>query len=238
MPSNHIVPQIGGIYHVYNRGVEKRDIFIDRVDYVRFLHNLYEFNNIDNAPAFERRYKPSKNKNVGHPMFYIKQHIRKPIVDVLAFCLMKNHYHLLLRPVNKGGISLFMRKMNAGYANAFNAKYSRSGYLFEGRYKIKHVNKEKYLRHLICYINLNPLKFLSKFDKNKKIDIEKTWEALNGYRWSSHLDYLDQDNFGSIIDKKFVSNVFNSMVEYEKFTKDWVEYYDERMNIIDSVVFP
>lgn len=234
MPSIRIIPQTEEIYHIYNRGVDKRDIFINKADYIRFLHDLYEFNDTKHAPAFERRYRVQRF-NVGGSTPYIKPHDRKRIVDVLAFCLMKNHYHLLLRQVVDNGITLFMQKLNTGYTCAVNVKYKRSGHLFQGRYKIKHVNKDKYLRHLICYIHLNPLKFLSNFDKNRKIDIEKTWIALNKYRWSSHLDYLDQDNFSAIIDKKFVSSVFDSTVEYEKFANDWIKYYDKKINVIDSV---
>jgi putative transposase len=228
-----VIPQTGEIYHVYNRGVDKRDIFMNKVDYIRFLHDLYEFNDKAHAPAFERRYKSIKN--AGHRKSYIEQHAQEPIVDVLAFCLMKNHYHLLVRPITENGVQSFMKKLNIGYAKAFNAKYNRSGYLFQGRYKIKHVDQDEYLKHLICYIHLNPLKFLKKLNKNKRIDLDQTWEELMGYRWSSQLDYLGQYNFGSVIDKKFMGDVFGSAAEYEKFAKDWMEYYDDKVSIVDSV---
>jgi putative transposase len=236
MPTiRRIIPQTGEIYHVYNRGVDKRDIFIDQVDYVRFLHDLYEFNDMHPAPDFDRRYKSVKD--VGLTKSHIKEDIRvqEPIVEVLAFCLMKNHYHLLLRPMVENSVTLFMRKVNIGHAKAFNLKHNRSGYLFQGRYKIKHVDSDEYLKHLICYIHLNPLKFLKKLDKNKQIDINKTWEALNRYRWSSHLDYLGEDNFGSIINKRFAGDIFKDIREYEKFAKDWMKYYDKCVNKISLI---
>lgn len=72
MSSKRIIPQIGEIYHIYNRGVSKQDIFLSKIDYIRFLHDLYEFNDINHAPAFERRYKPLKN--VGFTKPYIQKY--------------------------------------------------------------------------------------------------------------------------------------------------------------------
>lgn len=233
MAYKNIVPQAGEIYHVYNRGVDKRDIFVDRVDYIRFLHDLYEFNDANPAPAFERRYKSQNNTKFQNS--FSKQRLHEPMVDILAFCLMKNHYHLLIRPIFSDSMSLFMKKLNTGYAYAFNVKHDRSGHLFQGRYKIKHVDDDKYLKHLVCYIHLNPLKFLEKLDRNKHIDIHRTWKALNSYRWSSHLDYLDQDNFNSIINKRFINDIFGTAREYKDFAKDWIKSYNKNMIIIDSV---
>jgi putative transposase len=220
--------QTGEFYHVYNRGVEKRDVFCERVDYIRFLHNLFEFNSTMQAPEFKRRYKPGDSMKTS--LSYIKP--GKKIVDIVAFCPMKKHYHLLVRPLVEGGLSRFMLKVGTGYTNAFNEKNERVGSLFQGPYKAKHVDREEYLQHLICYIHLNPLKFLRKYSKDKKIDFIKTWNALGKYRWSSHLDYLGEDNFGTVLDKKFILELFGSTGGYREFVQDYIKNESEKEEVI------
>jgi len=219
MPSVRIKPITGEIYHLYNRGVEKRNVYKNSVDYIRFIHDLFEFNDINPAPAFERRYKP----NTGYPIPHITKE-KKKIVEILCFCLMPNHYHLLVRQLKDDGISLFMHKLGAGYTNAFNAKYDRVGPLFQGKYKIKHADQDEYLRHLVCYIHFNPLKFL------------KTWDELSTYRWSSHLDYLGKNNFGSIIEKEFLLELFGGKENYKKSSKDWRQHQSTYINLISPMI--
>lgn len=233
MASVRVIPVTGEIYHIYNRGIEKRDTFRERVDYIRFIHDLFEFNDSEPAPDFDRRYKPQKYVRGSTPHMGPAPRPRKPIVEILAFCLMDNHYHLLLRQIVDGGTVLFMKKLGAGYTCAFNIRYERVGSLFQGRYKAKHVDKEEYLRHLVCYIHLNPLKFLKKFNKSSgKIDLDRTWAALGQYRWSSHLDYLGEDNFGSVIEKKFILKLFGSVRGYKSFVRDWIEHENEKLDAV------
>lgn len=226
MPAIRTASSTGEIYHIYNRGVEKRNTFSEKLDYIRFIHDLFEFNDTGPAPEFSRRYIP--NEYVG----YRKPHMGEKIVEILCFCLMRNHYHLLVRQVKDGGIPLFMHKLGAGYTNAFNAKNERVGPLFQGKYKIKHVDREEYISHLICYIHLNPLKFLRKCNQNKKIDLIRSWEALNGYRWSSHPDYLGENNFGSVIEKKFILELFGGTRGYKEYAQDWMRYEAEKIEFI------
>lgn len=243
MPSIRITPVTKEIYHVYNRGVEKRNVFCEKLDYIRFIHDLFEFNDRQAAPDFDRRYKPYKfhTSNVGgetphisdeNRLGVVRTRLREPVVEILAFCLMDNHYHLLIKQIVDSGIPLFMKKVNAGYTCAFNAKNERVGPLFQGVYKLKHVGKDEYLRHLVCYIHLNPLKFLKKLDRNGKIDFEQMWEALGRYRWSSHLDYLGEDNFGSVIEKKFILDLFGSVSDYKEFVRDWIEHENEKLDAV------
>jgi len=118
-------------YHIYNRGVEKHDIFRDDKDRFRFIHDLYEFNNKDavlnNQYYFEINY--------GGPTSIVKKRQRKLLVNILCFCLMPNHYHLILQQLVDNGISTFMQKLGSGYVTGFNLKYKRIGPLFQGRYK-------------------------------------------------------------------------------------------------------
>jgi putative transposase len=220
MPSIRIKPTTDGIYHIYNRGVEKRNVFKDSVDYIRFIHDLFEFNDTNPAPAFERRYKPDIEDQSSPSLKKPKE----KIVEILCFCLMPNHYHLLVRQASEQGIPLFMHKLGAGYTNGFNKKYTRIGPLFQGKYKIKHVDKNTYLQHLVCYIHFNPLKLLQDSSKLKQ------------YRWSSHLDYLGISNFESLLEKKFLLELFGGEKGYEKFSKEWIRDPSTSINFISDVI--
>ncbi len=128
--------EVGRVCHVLNRGVDKRNIFMQEKDYVRFVHDLFEFNDERPANSFNINYH-FKNTSMVIARPHIKERLepRKRLVDILAFCLMPNHYHLMLREKTTGGIVKFMKKLNMGYARYVNEKYKRSGALFQGRYK-------------------------------------------------------------------------------------------------------
>ena len=134
---------------------------------------------------------------------------RKLLVDIHCFCLMGNHYHLLLSPRVENGISRFMKKLNMGYAKYFNQKYKRKGALFEGRYKSVAINTESHFIHIPYYIHLNPLDFVSPDWRNRTIKNSKAAiEFLENYRWSSFLDYLGRKNFPSITNRSFLLKFF------------------------------
>ncbi len=126
---------------------------------------------------------------------------------------MGNHYHLLLSERREGGLSLFLRKLNVGYANYFNERYKRSGTLFQGRTKKIHVNSDAYFLHILHYIHLNPLDFLKGAEEWRTLEIQnskKALEYLEKYRWSSYLDYCGKKNFPSVINKDLFGDVFRN----------------------------
>jgi len=228
------------IYHVLSRGVDKRKIFLDEQDYFRFVHNLFEFNNedwVNNA-----LYRFQKSKDIASP--YINEKERKPrklLVDIHAFVLMPNHYHILLSARKDGGITKFMKKLNMGYAKYFNQKYERKGALFEGRYKFILIKDESHFIHLPYYIHLNPLDLISEDWRKKEIkNYKKSIEFLENYRWSSHLDYLGKRNFPSVINKKFLSDFFGGENEYKKSIYEWLKNLngksDSELNELNNVV--
>lgn len=134
-------------YHVFNRGVEKRDIFLDQRDILRFLESIKEFNT--EAPIgsiFEQRLQ--KNK-------FGSRTPKSQLVDVVCYCLNPNHFHLVLKQNSARGIQKFMQKLGTGYANYFNEKYKRSGSLFQGKYKAVHIASNEQLLHVSVYVNLN-----------------------------------------------------------------------------------
>lgn len=210
-----------GIYHILNRGVDKRKIFLDKQDYFRFIHDLFEFNDeslvTNNSYYFysaDNKFDKEKNNN---------KKFRKLLVNIHAFCLMPNHYHLLLSPKTENGISKFMHKLDKGYSRYFNIKNQRKGTLFEGRYKSILVSKEPHFYHLPYYIHLNPLDIEFPEWRNGQLrNCKQALEFLDNYRWSSHLDYYGKKNFPSVTNREFLLDVFGGTEKYTESIKKWL----------------
>lgn len=150
---------MGEYYHIYNRGTDKRNIFVDEKDLLRFLGSIFDFNQtepIGSIYEFSFRKKSgevSKNK--------------KPLVQFIAYCINPNHFHFLITPFQEKGIEKFMQRLGNGYTKYFNNRHKRSGVLFQGKFKSKHIDSNEYLLHLSAYINGNdklghPMSKLSK----------------------------------------------------------------------------
>jgi len=156
-------------YHVFNRGIEKRPIFMDDRDRIRFMYALYFFNNLLPSENLKRMCEVKLPTLDG----------RECMLEIHAFCLMDNHYHLLLRDTSEqgGNISEFMRKVGTGYTNYFNTRYKRVGSLFQGTYKAVPVLNEAHLYYLLHYIHLNPT-------------VDGSLTSHKGYLWSSYRDYV------------------------------------------------
>lgn len=208
----------GNVYHVLNRGVDKRTIFMDKRDYSRFMYDLFEFNDITRPPKYSDIASPITNPVT------TEHKKRSLLVEVLSFVLMPNHYHLLLLQKTENGIPLFMKKLNMGYAKYFNDKYKRKGALFEGRYKSIEVTNEPHFLWLPYYIHCNPLDFI--FPQWRKGEIKNSKEALiflESYRWSSHLDYIGVKNFPLVTQRKFLIDIFGSTQNYKTQFEQWLK---------------
>ena len=206
-------------YHTLNRGVEKRDLFLDKQDHLRFIHDLYELNNEDRVETTFSVFK--KDPDLAN---VTDRKQRKLLVDILAFCLMPNHYHLLLSPRVKDGIPKFMAKINIGYAKYFNQKYERTGALFQGRYKKVSVTENTHFLHLPFYIHFNPLDLSHPGWRNNKIpNPKKAMAFLESYRWSSHLDYLGTKNFPSVLNMDLLKEVFDGNNGYKKLVSNYLK---------------
>lgn len=195
------------LFHLLNRGVDKRQIFMNSDDRVRFVHDMYEFN--DKAAA-------NNTLRILQMNDFVSRSLREPIVEIHGWCLMGNHYHLLLSELIEGGITLFIRRLNIGYAKFFNEKYKRDGALFQGRTKKIHVASDAHFLHILHYIHLNPLDFLKGSEDWRDLSIRDAREAikfLENYRWSSYLDYCGTKNFPSLLTKDLFGGVFK---DYKK----------------------
>jgi REP element-mobilizing transposase RayT len=141
--SRKIIPLISGEkYHIYNRGVDKRVVFQDSFDYIRFYQSL----------AFFNTHEPTQNYKLAKGNFATDC---KKLVKIHAYALLSNHYHILVEQVVDGGISEFIKRVSVGYVGYFNEKYTRSGVLFQGKYKKVLVESDTQYNYLFAYINEN-----------------------------------------------------------------------------------
>ncbi len=213
------------IYHIYNRGVEKRDVFMDDKDRFRFIHDLFEFN--DEAPAKNIYYKNPQLQSYEVGLRKIektkKNEPRQCIIEILAFCLMTNHFHLLLKQKREKGVVNFMQKLGTGYTNYFNKKYERVGPLFQGKFKAVLIENESHFIHLPYYIHANPLSIINLDWQEKITNRQKAIKFLESYRWSSYLDYIGKKNFPSVTQRDFLSEFFEGPNQYKKDMNKWLE---------------
>lgn len=185
---------VGQYYHLYNRGNDKRIIFLDEHDYARFRALLYICNTTD--PLDMRNFLDEGKAFV--EIFSVKR--TDTLVDIGAYCLMPNHFHILVREKTEGGISIFMQKLSTAYSMYFNKRHGRSGSLFEGKFKAKHIDKEAYLNWLFTYIHLNPVKLIDPTWKENGIgNPEKAKKSMDEYHYSSYYDYFIGDRSESVI---------------------------------------
>ncbi|OGF25259.1 hypothetical protein A2303_06355 [Candidatus Falkowbacteria bacterium RIFOXYB2_FULL_47_14] len=193
--------ETGEYYHIYNRGVDKREIFGDEKDYVRFLRSMREFNrkqNIGSLFAFEKARE-------SHP---VASEPPGGLVRLIAYCLNPNHYHFLLEQKVDNGISKYMHKLMMGYSQYFNKKFKRSGCLFQGKFKSVAVSSDWQLSYASAYINGNA-------------EIHGIAKA-ESYQWSSYPDYLGK-RAGALCDKKIILKEFDSVGDYRKYANETIK---------------
>jgi putative transposase len=196
-------------WHLAGRGVEKRNIVLDDSDRLRFIHDLFVFNDMNPV------------ENYGLPSRREERPRRKLLVHIHAFCLMLNHYHLLVSEATENGISLFMHKLNMGYAKYFNERYERSGSLWQGKYRKIPVTHHAHFLYLPYYIHLNPLDYvMPEWRQGGVRDVPAALNHLATYRWSSHLDYLGTRNFPSITRRDELSELLGNQAAYERTIGD------------------
>ena len=209
----------GEYYHIYNRGIDKRVIFKSYKDYERFIMLLYLGNS--NEPFRLDDILNKEHKKFDEILILDKG---ESIVSIGAWCLMPNHFHILIKQEADGGITKFMRKLGVGYSMFFNIKYQRAGGLFGGPFKSKLVgNDDNYMRQLFAYIHINPLeiKFPDWKEQLKKPSIEMK-KFLESYRYSSYLDYIGRDRIEkNIINPKNFPDYFEGTQSF----KDFVDNY-------------
>jgi len=205
----------GEYYHLYNRGVDKRIIFDNNGDRRRFLKLLYLCNG---SQSFH-----FKDMESGKEFDFERGN---KLVEIASFCLMDNHFHLLVKETKERGISAFMHKLGVSYTMYFNKLNERKGALFENNFNAKHLDTDEYLKYVFAYIHLNPIKMIDKdWKENGITDLAKAKKFLNEYEFSSYLDYLGLNRKeNKIIDQKSLPEYFENKKELEDHLNDWLTY--------------
>jgi len=216
----------GEYYHIYNRGVDKRDIFSDKNDIFRFVESIKEFNREDkiNSLANLRKYKSIHQIGV-------KPLSGEPLVEIVGYCLNPNHFHFILRQSKDSGITKFMHKLLGGYTSYFNIKNSRSGSLFQGTFKSQIITNENYFNKLIGYVNKNyKIHNIPEIKKDLIFsgDLEYENDKFNIIPRNTGLNILEI--FGGANKFKKHCNEIVSIVREERGEKSLLE--DEDLNVV------
>ena len=208
---------VGEYYHLYNRGNSKQKIFLNKRDYYHFLKLLYICNSENNFVLRDI---------VGESFDYVRNNT---LVDIGAYCLMPNHFHILVKEKEEGGITKFMQKFSTAYVMYINTKYKRTGSLFEGKFKSQYLNTDKYLKYIFSYIHLNPLKLIDKnWRTNISRDSTKLEKYLSTYKYSSYGEYVGESRIQSkILYKQAFPNYFPNGDKFKDEIKDWISFDNE-----------
>ncbi|MEK7575611.1 MAG: transposase [Patescibacteria group bacterium] len=191
-------------YHIFNRGTDKRDIFLDHNDISRFFQSMNEFNVIDPIGSI---YQNSFN------LLRSKASKDKKLVNFVCYCLNPNHYHFILEQVVDSGIEKFMQRLGTGYTKFFNHKHKRSGTLFQGKFKAVLIDSNEFLLHVSAYVNLN-----DKVHQLRSLNSKSSWDE---YIKNNYNNY----NFCK---KDVILDQFNNREEYKKFAEESLKDIIER----------
>lgn len=204
-------------YHLYNRGVDKRITFSSAVEYERFLMYLYILNSEDHI----RFDNISRSENFLKILFLTPR--PKPLVAIHAYCLMPNHFHLLVSEKTEGGISTFMQKLSTAYTMYFNSKHKRSGSLFQGPFKAVQVENDTQFKYLFSYIHANPFSTIQKDGSVQINDIEKVLQ----YPYSSITEYTGKTrNSSTLLDVlPFIQKELQTITDAKKHIKKWLDFH-------------
>lgn len=232
-------------------------LFGDTDDYYRGIFCIYEFDTIKPVKIREQRRARAKFKKtlkktlkidtgqtcvnlkeVKIPEALVWRDKREKLVEVLAFCLMPNHIHLLVRQLKEKGISKFIQKIGSGYAGYFKKKYQikLKGHFFQDRFEAVHIKIDDQLRVVFTYIHTNPAALIEPDWKQKGVrDSEKVIKFLEKeYRWSSLLDYLGQKNFPSVIEKSFMLKVIGGKEGCKEWVENWIRYKGDIRKLMEE----
>lgn len=195
----------GEYYHIYNRGVEKRSIFLHDQDRWRFLTLLIILQGDSTVPQVNRFVSNVQRWRLDTEFF--EEIEKNRTIELVSFCLMPNHFHLILRQLKEGGISKFMQRLSDSYTKYFNIKYDRTGHLFGGKFQSVHIDEDKYLNYLSAYIHLNPRGLKPWF--SKEID----------FPWSSFQDFCNENRLGVFLSPSIILDQFDNKKEYQSFVE-------------------
>lgn len=210
----------GEFYHIYNRGTEKRTVFLDEQDFMRFLQSLKEFNTLEPVGGiFQNSFLKKQLRGSTSKLDDLVEQEEK-LVNIVAYCLNPNHYHLILQQVSEKGIEKFMQRLGTGYTMYFNNKYERTGALFQGRFKAVHIDSNVYLLHVSAYVNLN----------------DRVHQLRGSTSKSSWIEYTKEKSKNEVCEKEAVLGQFRTKEEYVIFAKNSIRGTIERRGLLDESI--
>lgn len=214
----------GEYYHIYNRGSEKRIVFSDKSDYKRAISliSYYQYLNPPVKYSFFIRF-PSDEQSIITNKLSIKNSV---LITIVAYCLMPNHFHLILKQNTDSGISKFMSNFQNSYTKYYNTKHDRVGPLFQGAYKLVRIENDEHMVHLSRYIHLNPVtSFVIKPDH------------LFRYQWSSVNEYVSEtQSENGLCDKKLILSHFSDSNKYSTFLTEYIDITQE-LHALKKLIF-
>jgi putative transposase len=210
---------IGEWYHCYSRGVDKRVVFQTRADYERFLVHMYIANNSKNRRVSDIR-NPQLSAVLANKILE-----GDPIVEVAAYSLMPTHVHFVLHQIREGGIATFMQRLFTGYTMYFNNKNDRTGALFSGSFKSKHIADDTYLKLAIPYVLLNPAELYEKNWKRGIGNIRSLEKKLLAYPYSSLPAFCGIEGAQVKISQNILNEYYDKRPTLREMIKDAKEYY-------------
>ena len=200
----------GYIYHIFNRGIDRRSVFTGFREYLRAQELIEFYKHLETPVRYSKFLQLSKSLRDD-----VLREINKSEtqVDILAYCLMPNHFHFMLQQKVDKGVSTFIANFTHAYTRYFNTKHERIGPMFEGIFKAVLVESDEQLIHLSRYIHLNPVvsSIINESD-------------LNNYKWSSYHEYIAPSKNSTVSKRDLVMSMFESAKHYEKFVLDQIEY--------------
>jgi putative transposase len=200
-------------YHVFNRGFEKREVFSQTREYLRALKTATYYQYRGKPLSFSHFLRQSESDQA--KMLSSIQKTDNKLVDIVAYCLMPNHFHFILKQNQKNGISKFISDFTNSYTKYFNTRHERGLMLFQGTFRAVPVEDDEQLLHLSRYIHLNP--FVSSIVE--LADLEK-------YPWSSYSEYLEQNN-NALSDSDLIIKMIGGTKNYREFVDNQAEYAKE-----------
>ncbi|MEX2007277.1 MAG: transposase [Candidatus Levyibacteriota bacterium] len=186
--------------HVFDRGMQKQPIFEIKADYIRFLFLILTFQGDAVIKNISREIKQSVQSSTLHIDAELEKDILKNrAVELISFCLVPNHFHLIVHELVEGGISKYMQRVMTAYTKYFNLRHGKSGHLFQGRYKSVLISNDRQLMHTSAYIHKHPVEIGWKGKEEK-------------YPWSSYQDCIGENRFGSLL----ITDIIIKRFEEEK----------------------
>lgn len=209
------------VYHVFNRSIAGYKIFNKESEYLRIINALLYYQSPNPEISFSKFLRTSNNQTDKKGILPFSKFEKKP-VQIIAYCIMPTHFHLVLRQLEDKGISIFMNNIQNSYTRYYNILHNRKGPLWEGPFKNVLVDTDEQLLHLTRYVHLNPVTAYLVSDSG-------------GWQWSSYREYLSEVDIPNRI-CEFDDLLEIRPVEYEEFTRDNISYQRELARIEKIII--